>query len=70
VPVSSAPGAGCCARRVWVFSGKSFIMSASGMEKSWIVTGSQVAQTSDPYVDFAQRDFLDSGVHSYSSDLL
>lgn len=60
----------CCARKVWVSSGKSFIMSASAMEMSWIVTGSQVAWASDLYANFAQRDFLASVVHSYSSNLL
>lgn len=47
-----------CARKVWISSGKSFIMSTSAMEMSWIVTGSEVAQASDMYTDFAQKEFF------------
>ena len=45
-------------------------MSASATEMSWIVTGSEVAQASDVYANFAQRDFFASVVQSYSSNLL
>lgn len=68
VPLSSTPGSSLLCQ-VLVSSGKSFIMSASAMEKTWIVTESHVAQTSGMYANSAQRDFLASVVHSYCSNL-
>lgn len=55
---------------MWISTGKSFVVSASTTEMSWIVPESEEVQAGDGYANFAQRDFLASVVRSYSSDLL